>query len=463
MNTLVAIDFETANRRRSSACSIGLAWFENGKIVQSEHHFIKPTPNYFEPINVKIHGITKSDTDNALTFDELWKTIWPKIKGRTIVAHNASFDMSVLRKTFQAYNMDLPELTYACSYLLSKYVYPNLVNYQLPTVCNHIEYDFHGHHNAEADAIACINVIQHIIDDEKCSSFEELKKHIQFECGSIYKDGEYEPFSLKQRYLSRKLLNVEPICSTTDIDTDNPFYEKHVLFTGQLSTMTRDEAFRIVLNSGGIPMKSFSRKIDFLVCGTDCLNEEYLRTEKLTKTMKLKSSGIPVEILTESDFVKFIQSTKAFIDITVEMVAQGSSSFLHQNTYNAFLSKRILFSADISNHTNWQLVGNCGGSCCWYEEDYEDMDYFVVSNSDLQNLAADFKSDTVLLFEKNFNQSTLSSDIRYVVPISEDCFYEYINKRNLFSKTEPNMAVLPLEIDAEYRTLKPIIVHTDKL
>ena len=47
MKNFVAIDFETANGKRSSICSVGAAIVKNGEIVDSFYSLVKPTPNYY--------------------------------------------------------------------------------------------------------------------------------------------------------------------------------------------------------------------------------------------------------------------------------------------------------------------------------------------------------------------------------------------------------------------------------
>ena len=54
----VTIDFETANNMPQSACSIGLAKFdEEGKVVDTFYSLIKPPKNYdyFYSRNIDIH------------------------------------------------------------------------------------------------------------------------------------------------------------------------------------------------------------------------------------------------------------------------------------------------------------------------------------------------------------------------------------------------------------------------
>ena len=42
-----AIDFETANGRRSSVCSVGVVIVRGGQIVDRFYSLIRPVPNYY--------------------------------------------------------------------------------------------------------------------------------------------------------------------------------------------------------------------------------------------------------------------------------------------------------------------------------------------------------------------------------------------------------------------------------
>ena len=53
----VAIDFETANEKRASACSCGIAIVAGGRVVETKHWLIRPQELRFSPWNVGIHGI----------------------------------------------------------------------------------------------------------------------------------------------------------------------------------------------------------------------------------------------------------------------------------------------------------------------------------------------------------------------------------------------------------------------
>ena len=94
MTSFVAIDFETANKYRSSVCSIGLVFVENSEITETFYELIKPCPNYYSPFCTQIHGLSQSDTENARLFPEIWAELLPKIKDLPLVAHNSAFDES---------------------------------------------------------------------------------------------------------------------------------------------------------------------------------------------------------------------------------------------------------------------------------------------------------------------------------------------------------------------------------
>lgn len=155
----VAIDFETANRMRSSVCSIGLVFVKNGIIVDEQYSLIKPYPNYYLADNTAIHGLTPADTNNAPTFDEVWERFEPMVRDLPFVAHNAPFDRSCLIAAHNAYDLYYPYYTFFCTLKASRHkLRGQLPNHQLHTVAAYCGYDLTAHHNALADAEACAHI-----------------------------------------------------------------------------------------------------------------------------------------------------------------------------------------------------------------------------------------------------------------------------------------------------------------
>ncbi len=52
-----AIDFETANSARHSACQLAAVTVRGGEIVDQQCWMIRPQPFYFHPMNIRVHGI----------------------------------------------------------------------------------------------------------------------------------------------------------------------------------------------------------------------------------------------------------------------------------------------------------------------------------------------------------------------------------------------------------------------
>lgn len=155
MKNFVAIDFETANHHRSSVCSIGLVFVENGQIVDRYYQLIKPNPDFYNDINIQVHGITSKDTENAPTFSTVWKEIAPKLEGKTLVAHNRPFDESCLKAVLAEYGLPEHQNPFLCSLAQARKVFPELPDHKLNTVSAHIGFNLTDHHHALADAEAC--------------------------------------------------------------------------------------------------------------------------------------------------------------------------------------------------------------------------------------------------------------------------------------------------------------------
>lgn len=191
----VALDFETANSSRSSICAVGLAIVQDGTVIDSKHFYVKPYPNRYDPINISVHGITKSMTESQPSFDQLWKQIRPYFRNSVMLAHNAAFDFSVLRYALDAYELPYPDLTYHCSMCLSREVL-DTSDHKLDTISRHFKIQLE-HHNAESDAIAAAQIALRLAERMRVRSLEQLSEKLGFRVGRIHgKQRTYQPFSV---------------------------------------------------------------------------------------------------------------------------------------------------------------------------------------------------------------------------------------------------------------------------
>ena len=154
----VAIDFETGTHDKNSAISVGLVKFEASEITDSYYTLIRPPVLYVDPYNTSIHHLTLEDVIDAPTFDQVFPAIQSFVGNLPFVAHNAGFDMGVLKTTLQHYGIPVPQFRYFDSVHLSRKVYPELQSHKLTCLGEYfsIEYDAH---NALADAETCGKVV----------------------------------------------------------------------------------------------------------------------------------------------------------------------------------------------------------------------------------------------------------------------------------------------------------------
>jgi DNA polymerase-3 subunit epsilon len=304
----IAIDFETANSSRSSVCALGLVVVDGGEVVERNSWLVRPEPLVFDGFNIMIHGITADDVRNEPTFEQLWPEVFlPYFQTGPMLAHNASFDMSVLRRVLDQYGITYPHFFYYCTRVISKRCWPGLESYALDTVADHVRIEFEHHDPVEdAHAAALIAMMAHA--KHGVSDLYHLSELLVFKPGELFPGG-YRPCGVP--YVGpggTKLKDLAP--TTTEFDCNHPFYEKVVVFTGALESMARGEAAQRVVNCGGRCADTMSRWVNFLVLG----EQDYRRLRGQTKSAKMRKAGellakgVDIELIPESDFLEMLKS-----------------------------------------------------------------------------------------------------------------------------------------------------------
>lgn len=164
MTDFAAIDFETANRERTSVCSVGVAVVREGRIVDTLYRLIHPYPNYYSRFCTAVHGLTAADTARSPAFPEVWCEVAPLLGTLPLVAHNAPFDEGCLRACFDFFGMTWPDYRFLCTCRASRRVFGRrLPDHRLPTVAAACGYSLDRHHHALADAEACARIAMRIL------------------------------------------------------------------------------------------------------------------------------------------------------------------------------------------------------------------------------------------------------------------------------------------------------------
>ena len=181
---ITVIDFETANRNRASACSIGIAVIEAGAITTRVERLIKPPrgAGWFRDDFIGIHGITHETVRDAPGFDAVFQDLRPHFENTLLAAHNAVFDMGVLGALLGHYGISY-SCDYFCTLAASRAVWPDLPAHDLGTVARHLGVEL-DHHHAGSDANAAACMVLAILEEKRAGRLQMIVSQTKrFESG----------------------------------------------------------------------------------------------------------------------------------------------------------------------------------------------------------------------------------------------------------------------------------------
>lgn len=203
MSRLVAIDFETANEQRASPCAVGLSYIEDGEVTQTEAFLIRPPEMRFSRFNIAVHGITPEDVRDAPEWPELLEGLAPKLEGAALIAHNAGFDMSVLRNTCAWYGLDCLEAAYLCTVKGAQSAWSHIGSAKLNVLCDHFGIAL-KHHDAGSDAEACARLAILLAEHAGEVDYLAAAPKLGLSVGALRRDG-YAPCSLRRAKPRRRV------------------------------------------------------------------------------------------------------------------------------------------------------------------------------------------------------------------------------------------------------------------
>jgi DNA polymerase III subunit epsilon len=294
----VAIDFETANAQRGSICQIGMAVVKDWQIESAHSYLVRPKDNWFDYYNTRLHGIDARKVEREPEFDVVFKELIPLLEGGLVLAHNAQFDISVLRHALDQYGMEYPDFTYSCTYQIAKRIWKDELNYRLDNLCSRFGIPLQ-HHHAKEDAIACAKLALLAFKEYEIKDQVDIESKFGSRLGRLFPGG-YHPVSMSRR--------LDPIDLDPSLqDPGNIFYGKNVVFTGTLQSMVRREAQQKVIEIGGYCQNSITRDTNFLVVGDlEYRFGEDFKSSKIKKAENYLALGQAIELITEQQFLEMI-------------------------------------------------------------------------------------------------------------------------------------------------------------
>jgi DNA polymerase-3 subunit epsilon len=278
----VALDVETANADLASICQVGLAVFDGPTLLDEFKTLVDPQ-DYFDPMNVHIHGIDEGMVQGAPTFEKLAPSICAAL-GEQIVVSHTHFDRVAVARACEAASVPPPKCLWLDSARVARRTWSEVARqgYGLANVCARIGYSYRAH-DALEDAKAAAAVINAAMAETNLDLVG---------------------------WLDRITKGIGPIALEGRVD--GPLYGEVLVFTGALSLLRR-EAAALASQVGCEVAPTVTHRTTILVVGDQDarrLNGND-KSSKHRKAEELIAGGQRIRILTETDFSRLVAEFSA--------------------------------------------------------------------------------------------------------------------------------------------------------
>lgn len=235
----ISIDIENPNARGNSICSIGIIVVKNKKVVDEKYSLINPEDR-FDTNNSNITGLNYSDVKDAPTFKEYWKSIKELFENNIIVGHNITYDLTVIAKALERYDIEVPIFNYYCTLKLSRN-FINTNSYSLNSLCDLLNVNLENHHNALEDAKASQKIFEYLDYNNDIGTSEKF----EFESKLLDKLDSKLETNINTLYGIIKGINYDGIIDDKEIRKlkswveDNRLYKQYLLFDRIISKLEK--------------------------------------------------------------------------------------------------------------------------------------------------------------------------------------------------------------------------------
>lgn len=287
INDYCVLDTETTGLSSyyDEVIEIAILKVRGNEIVDKYSQLIKPQYEIDSFITL-LTGITNEMVKDMPSIIDVKDEVIQFLGDDIIIGHNTSFDMRFLNAGF---NMSL-ENKYMDTMQFARKVFPELKHHRLSDLTEYLELSSNEHRSL-AD----------------CISTKELYDVIKYTM-SKRNVGISDLWAIRR---GGKGIDINSIVPTeVEIDEDNFFYNRHVVFTGKLERMLRKDAMQIIVNLGGILDKNVIKSTNYLILGNNDYNAILKggKSSKHKKAEKLKLEGQDIEIIDEFTFYNLLES-----------------------------------------------------------------------------------------------------------------------------------------------------------
>ncbi len=153
--TYIVFDVETTGLSANYDKIIELAGVKvyQGEIIDRFERFANPHQKLSET-TINLTGITDDMVKDAPEIEEVMKDFHDWCENDVLVAHNASFDIGFINAAYKRMGIENVTNPVIDTLELARFLYPDLKNHRLNTLCKHLNIELTQHHRAIYDAEA---------------------------------------------------------------------------------------------------------------------------------------------------------------------------------------------------------------------------------------------------------------------------------------------------------------------
>ena len=296
-DSYVVFDLETTGFSPNTCkiIEIGAVKVENGTITERFSEFVNPQV----PIPFKIEELTGIRDDmvmGAETIEEILPRFMEFCEGCVMIAHNAEFDMSFIRKNCM--DLDIPcDHTVGDTVAMARILLPALHRFKLDTVAKALKISLENHHRAVDDAECTAHIFVKFIEmlkERHIETLNDLNNLGATSVDTVKKLPTHHAIILAQNEVGR--INLYRLVSESHLT----YYAKRPRIPKSLylkykeglcigSACEAGELYQAILN--GRPQEEIARLVNFY---------DYLEIQPLGNNMfMLESDKAPVETIEE--------------------------------------------------------------------------------------------------------------------------------------------------------------------
>ena len=169
------VDLETTGSgiHRNRITEVCILILENGELTDRFVSLVNPgtdIPGYI----TKLTGIDDQMVESAPCFGDIAEMVFQVLQDTIFVAHNVSFDYTVLREEFRRVGINFQSKK-LCTVRLTRKLIPGMYSYSLGNLCSSLQIPIRDRHRAEGDAQATVILFKKLLElDSDGSVFSQF-------------------------------------------------------------------------------------------------------------------------------------------------------------------------------------------------------------------------------------------------------------------------------------------------